>query len=300
MPLLPRESIALITYDRTTLGEESDAELKYASGFFVETQDYGRVCVTCAHVVAKHPGPDKSRLFVNNFPATVKFDAAAELGIDVALLEVSEDLVGTGIHFHQLGTSSALNRIYYSHGWSTLPAQPNTVEFIKVWGPRFERTSLRRVFAGARSHAVWRLRNDIYDPKSGRSFSTKNFSPGWSGAPVFNVRPNVRDHRVIGVLSIVAEEEGKALAVSVEELDFLRPAEAQVGEGWFGRAPESRLQQLAGRLGITQRSVAPRYVIRFDEGEPEQKLYSLRFMEITSQPVCPPISEPPSPYDRSE
>jgi hypothetical protein len=146
-------------------------------------------------------------------------------------------------------------------------------------------------------YATWRLRNDVFDLKSGRKFSTKNFAPGWSGSPVFNVRKNIDEHCVIGVLSVVAQEEGEALAVSIEKLDFLRPVEVQSEEAWYGRAPENLWHKAAVWLRL--RTAEPRYIVRYDDGSEERQLYHVRYSEITGQPVCPPMPEPASPYDIS-
>jgi hypothetical protein len=296
-PLL-KESIARITYAPNAVEQGAEGGLKYASGFFVDTEKYGKACVTCAHVVDDHPGPNKDVLYVNEIESRVLFNAGTELGIDVALLESQREVLESGVHLHQLGTTSVLNRIYYTHAWSVFQARPGALEFSKVWGPRFAYDSQRLARRGAKIYGTWRLRNDVYDPRSGRSFSSKNFAPGWSGSPVFNVRERLDDHRVIGVLSVVAQEEGEALAVSIEQLDFLRPMEPQAGEAWVGRAPEGPLQRAAARLGLMKRSGKPRYAIRYDAGEGERQLYNIRFTEITGQPVCPQVPQPPSPYDR--
>jgi hypothetical protein len=296
-PLL-KESIARITYAPNAIEESGDGGLKYASGFFVDTEIYGKVCITCAHVIEDHPGPNKDVLYVNEVETKVRFNAGTELGIDVALLEAPREVLDSGVHLHKLGASSVLNRIYYTHAWTVFPARPGALEFSKVWGPRFAHDDQRLARRGARIYGTWRLRNDVFDPRSGRNFSSKNFAPGWSGSPVFNVRAKLEDHRVIGVLSVVAQEEGEALAVSIEQLDFLRPMEPQVGEAWVGRAPESPLLRAAARLGLMKRTSGACYAIRFDEGEAERQLYNIRFTEITGQPVSPQVPQPPSPYDR--
>jgi hypothetical protein len=287
-----QKSIALITYTPSASSEET---LKYASGFFVETEQYGKVCVTCAHVVERHPGPDKNILYVNDCPTSVCFNGNQELGVDVALLKVPQEVLDSGVHFHKLGRSASVNKLYYSHGWS-LPRGQSFVELSKVWGPRLDYSTAKTLRRGSQMHTVWRLRNDVPDKNLGRSFSTSNFSPGWSGAPVFNVRRNIDDHRVIGVLSVVAQEEGEAIAVSVELLDFLRPSEEQTEEGWVCRAPENPLRHWIEKL--TGRSYPTEYILSFsDEEASDDQLYNVRFSEITQQPVSPPSLQPPSPYD---
>ncbi len=294
MPL-SKESIAKITYS-PSLGTDTDEPLRYATGFFINSEEFGPACVTCAHVVHAHPGPNYDVLYVNGHQTAVLLDAGRDFGVDVALLQVPPKVLESGITFHLLGRSSAVNRIYYSHGWSVLQGQESAVEFVKVWGPRFDHSTVQSLRAGTTPHNVWRLRNDVFDPKSGRTFSTKNFAPGWSGAPVFNVREDLHEHRVIGVLSIVAEQEGKALAVSIESLDFLRPADEQCREGWFGPAPENFWRRLGGRLGLKAAGLRTQ-VIRYDDETPERHLHNIRFREITAQPVSPPRPAPPSPYD---
>jgi hypothetical protein len=295
---LPPESIALITYEPDAGDRVGDAGLKYASGFFIETAAHGKVCVTCAHVLKDHPGPNKKIFYVNGVETKVCFDAWPCFGVDVALLEVPPELLTDGLlYYHKLGASQPVNGIYYTHAWSEFRPQAGAVEFNKVWGPRLVDAHQKQVRRGARTYGTWILRNDRFDPASGRSFSRKNFAPGWSGSPVFNVRERLEDHRVIGVLSIVAQEEGEAHAISIERLDFLQPVEPQIREGWLGRAPEPPWKRLASRLRLA--SAKPQYVIRYDEDPQERQLFNMRYTQITGQPVCPPIPEPISLYDVS-
>jgi hypothetical protein len=291
---LTAKSIALITYAADL--RDSEGPVRYATGFFVETERYKKVCVTCAHVFEQHPGPDRDLIFVNGIPAKLLLNAAGEYGVDVALIEPPQQILeDREIHFHRLGRSRAVNRIYYSHGWSLLEGYRDAVKLVKIWGPRLERSTVQHLPPRPVTHTVWVLRNDVYDPQSGRQFSARNFAPGWSGAPVFNVRPPGERDRVIGVLSVVAEEGSRAVAVSIERLDFLYPADDETQEGWVSQVEPTVWEKLVGRLGTPP---PPRFQIRYDQSE-DPKLFHLRFTEITKQPVCPPVPEPPSPYDSS-
>jgi len=288
------KSIALITYAADL--RNGDGPPRYATGFFVDTQRYGKVCVTCGHVFKQHPGPDRESIFVNGTRAKLLLNAADDLGADVALIELPESMrQDPELYFHRLGRSRAINRIYYSHGWNLLEGYEDAVKLVKIWGPRLERSAVQHLPPRPVTHAVWVLRNDVYDPQSGRQFSSRNFAPGWSGAPVFNVRPPGQGDRVIGVLSVVADEGARAVAVSVENLDFLYPADDEAQEGWVGQAEPTLWEKLVGRFSAPR---TPHFQIRFDQAE-DPKLFHLRFAEITKQPVCPPVPEPPSPYDNS-
>jgi len=263
--------------------KQSIAVLRYgavgghATGFFVDTRNHGHVCVTAAHVFHRdrHPGPDRAHILVNGKPARLIFNAFEEYGIDVALVSIPTELDVAALTFHSPGVSRNDQSAFYSHAWSAPKAQPNRLMFTKIWGVRFgPEETIDNDADPEKVTAVkqWLLRSDV--AKRPTQFEPAIFQPGWSGAPVFNVRSLVVDHRVIGVLSSHAGDR-EATAVSVESLDFLEPREAQTDE-----------------------ILPPPLVVRRQATvDATAELAALRFAEITDQEICPKISEPASPYD---
>jgi len=270
MPL-PKRSIAVLRYSTDNTG--------YATGFFVDTKNHGRVCVTAAHVFRRdhHPGPDRTHILVNGKPSKLVFDAFETHGIDVALVAIPE-LDPKELYFHTPGVSQHGESAFYAHAWSAPKSQPLRLQFTKIWGIRFGPDEMLDNEADptkALPVKQWLLRSDV--AKRATSYEPAIFQPGWSGAPVFNVRSSLTDHRVIGVLSSHAGDR-EATAVSVESLEFLEPREVQ-GE-------EIMPPPLTERQPTTPGGTA--------------EVAAMRFQEILEQSICPKIIAPDSPYDDSK
>lgn len=290
---LSEKSIAQITYPADDRPRR-EGGLEWASGFFAETEQFGRVCITCAHVFHDHPGKDRQVVLVNGYPARLLLDAWQDFGVDIAVVEVPEPLQADAeISYHSLGVATTPHRVYYCHGWSPVAGTPGVLELVKIWGPRLPGGPVRAPQAGRRAYTVWRLRNDVPDDDSGLAFSTKNFQRGWSGAPVFNVRRRMEDDRVVGVLSVVQADGRAGLAVSVEKLDFLRPADPQQDEGRLVRIERGWIDRL-----LPGRRNGDGFEIVFQDTDRPPTLYEARFQEITNLDVSPPVPPPRSPYDQ--
>jgi hypothetical protein len=265
----PSRSIAVLRYPQGSTG--------YATGFFVDTKNFGAVCVTSAHVFFRdrHPGPDRTKILINGKLATLKFDAFKAFGIDVALIDIPEDFDRASLIFHTPGVSLNDASAFYAHAWSAPREQPQRPVFTKIWGVRFgphEAIDNDADPEVARPVKQWLLRSDV--AKRPSRYEAAIFQEGWSGAPVFNVRSAVSDSRVIGVLSSTAGER-EATAVSVESLEFLEPREEQ--------REEIMPPALVRRGGQAADAVA--------------EVAALRYAEIIEQDICPKITEPSSPYD---
>jgi hypothetical protein len=240
-----------------------------------------------------HPGPDQTKILVNGLLTELEFDALKHHGIDVALVKIPPQLDQSKLVFHKRGLSRAGGTAFYTHAWSAPRSDPNNLFFTKIWGVRFgpaDAMDLRADPRVAKSAKAWVLRSDVSRPPT--KFETALFQTGWSGAPVFNVRQSLEDHRVVGVLKIVAGFRD-ATAISVESLDFLEPLEEQDLEA----RPTRELPSWWDRL-IKKRPATTAFA--FDavaRREERDNLYAVRFEETSGQIVCPKIPEPRSPYD---
>ncbi|MBV8547076.1 MAG: hypothetical protein JO093_20115 [Acidobacteria bacterium] len=275
MPL-HTQSIVVLRYP-------GDAAKGHATGFFVDTKHYGRVCVTAAHVFSKnfHPGPDRTKILVNGRLTELSYNAFDTLGIDVALVKIPHDLSQDMIICHTPGVSLRGDSAYYAHAWSGPKADPNSLTFTKIWGVRFGPLETIDNDADplvAERYMRWRLRSDV---GSRDRSEPAIFQPGWSGAPVFNVRAAIANQRVIGVLS-KTNGDREAFAVSVESLEFLEPREPQNDE-IFPVPPGSKwVPDL--RADASQTTLAD--------------INAQRFEEILNQRAVPKIRAPLSPYDQ--
>lgn len=231
-----------------SLATSSIAQLYYpgeppifaGNGFFVETAEHPEgVCVTCAHLFDEHPGraSERHKIIVNGHESRLLYSAWEEHEVDVALVEIPEGArEDQSVVFQKLGVSDeTAGAVFYICSWS--PEDGGSRIFVKVWGARLERQEFS-AGSGGKTHFRWRLRNDRPDAEAEVKHSTKNFKKGWSGAPVFNVRSQLEDHRVIGIFSSVEKSDPEsgsvvtgARCISLATLDFLRPAEWQEGEG---------------------------------------------------------------------
>lgn len=272
MPL-PNRSIAVLRYPQ-------DPSKGHATGFFVDTKHHGKVCVTAAHVFSKgfHPGSDRTKILINGKQAELVYDAFIAFGIDVALVTIPRDLDQDALVFHTPGVSLKGESAFYAHAWSGPKADPSALTFTKIWGVRFGPHDVIENEADpivAVPLKRWKLRSDV---GSRDRSEPAIFQPGWSGAPVFNVRASPQDQRVIGVLS-KTNGDREAFAVSVESLEFLEPRETQIDEVFPGEVWAPGRSQGGPPLTLA------------DVG-------ALRFEEILNQRVCPKIRiAPPSPYD---
>lgn len=301
------DSIAILRYPPSG----SDRQPKgHASGFFVESEEYGPVCVTCAHVFHPeyHPGPDRTKIMVNGHLANLKFDAFEHYGIDIALVEIPPTLDTSNLTFHELGATERRGRAFYAHAWSPTVEEGEQLVFTKIWGARtklWEGYDSRAAATHARKYKTWLLRNDIKREQPAQ-FDPTHFHQGWSGAPVFNVRERLDEHAVIGVVSIVSREprgemRREANAISIESLAFLKPKRRQEREARPVRARRSALRTLLASF-MTEPD-EERFDLAFedDAGPGSATLASIataRFEETADEVVCPPVPWAPSPYDK--
>lgn len=280
----PTRSIALLTYPE-------DKEFRYANGFFLRRKER-LYCVTCAHVFDErfHPGPDRSRVLVNNVPGRLELDARRQYGVDVALVEVEADIAS--VHPQALGLATAHDRVYYAHAWSVGGGRTDAAVFEKLWGLRVRRLLQTDVRTTKQSYA-WILAVAPLRNRVPAAFDAQRFQPGWSGAPVFNIAADRNLDAVVGVLSVVAQEGGAAKAVSVESLQFLEGVQPQQGEGrLFPPTAAQRLRSWMTRTPEVWR-IGHDDAANFDEEFPLQQ----RARDILQQYHCPFMTEPPTPYD---
>jgi hypothetical protein len=284
------KSIACISFLGESLSYANG--FNYANGFFTHTEQWGKICITTAHILENQRGRP---ILVNGFASDVLYDARRNVGVDVAILRLPEQIENNSqIHFHKLAVAKAAGSVFYTHGWS-LPQELSQLEepyFEKIWGVRLKLQEKKSKHLSERSYKAWILRNDV-NAKQTMPFSSGKFSRGWSGAPVFNVVRNVHDHKVIGVLKAVEENGSSSLAISVESLEFLQPQLEKEDEG----VVFSVLPPIWRRLSYR----GPKYVIGYQNNYRKSalaKIFARRFEETMGFEASPPSPEPESPYDQ--
>jgi hypothetical protein len=278
----PQRSIVRLTY------ATEEPRHEYATGFFVDTREFGKVCVTAQHFFRPgfYHGPkgEPKKALVNGKLAELIFDAYEEYGIDVALVTIPPDLPAEEIYFHTVGISRKSNSAFYAHAWSGSREEPTGLHFTKIWGVRVKLQPAIDGAAKARKEMPvvwWSLQSHV--AKLPEPFDTQFFQSGWSGAPVFNVRSEVDAPRVVGVLSKhVGERDAKA--VSVESLEFLEPREPKLDDTEvMPPALNPQYQQAIEQVSSDRLS--------------RREIALLKFQEIAGVPPVPKIAAPPSPYD---
>ena len=268
---LNKESIALIDFGSPELG--------HASGFFANVEGHGPVCITNAHVFSSTNDPrklDRESVFINGYEAKLKHEAWSGSSRDVALVHVPEPLISQ-VKFHPLGFSDEKYRLFYCIGWSVNDVKG--IELKKIWGLR-DLTTYAPI-GGKSAASFWKLKSAL----EGSNSPVDRFQRGWSGAPVFNVRPLGVEDYVVGILQTVGQADTYAYAV--QSLDFLSPREKQENEGRTVRAIPNWWKRT-----FSMDPGEPEYVIEF-----EDRYHDVKHEEIVGRPVERPQARPASPYD---